>query len=173
MNTLIKQRGQPSALDIYREKIKLDRHALDLAAEEQPGLFLEVAEQHVQAKSRYDQTRDELTRLDARIAQRIRGGWNEAKDGKATEGKVADVVLTDPEHLAKAEAMQKAKQEVDEWEALRTAFDHRLRMIHELASLYASGYYSASGSASAKGVARDVGAAVGREALRRARGRQE
>lgn len=171
MTSLIKTRGveQLSAIEHYRDKIKLDRHALDLAAEEQPGLFLEVAEQHVQAKSRYDQARDNLTRLDAKIAQRVRTAWNEAKDGKATEGKVADIVLTDPEHLTAADAMQKAKEEVDEWDALRSAFDHRLRMIRELTSLYAAGYYSASGSSSAKTGVRDANAAAGREALRRGR----
>ena len=160
--------GNGSALEHYRERLKLDRHALDFAAESQPELFLAVAEQHVLALSRLDAAKDELTRLDARLARDVRKRI-EAEGGKTTEGRIADEVLTQQEHIDHATTMSAAKIEADNWSALRTAYDHRLRMIRELVSMYSAGYYTATGAAGARTEGRNAGAAAGREALAAAR----
>lgn len=169
--SLIKRRGdaaEESLLDRYRAELRLDRNALESAAEDQPHLFLEVAEQHVQAASRCDAARDELTRTDARLGRAVRAEM-EAKGMKPTEGRVADEVLGHQDHLDAAARLATARVEVDNWAALRVAFDHRLRMIRELVALYGAGYYTAGGAGAARSSTRDTHAAAGREALARAR----
>lgn len=175
---LIKPRGAPAekavesgterGLAHYRSMIKLDRHSLDLAAEEQPQLFLDVAEQQVQAISRRDQAKDELLRADAKLGRKVREEMV-AKGGKPTEGAVADYVLKEEEHLTAADKVAKLNLEVDEWSALRSALEHRKSMIRELATLYAAGYYTAGIADGARSRTRDKDAGEAREALARER----
>lgn len=171
MSGLIKQRASGVAsekaipsLERYRLLVRLDRHSLDLAAEEQPQLYLDVAEQRVVARSRADAAKDELLRTDARLGREVRAKM-EAEGTKPTEGKVADVVLGNQGHLAAAEKVAEARRESDEWDALVAAFEHRKSMIRELATLYASGYYTAGAAAGARSQVRDTAAVAAREAL--------
>lgn len=175
--SLIQKRGASAAapaaatisrIDEFRRRIKLDRHALDLAAEEQPELFLSVADEHVLAVSRRDQAKDELLRTDAKLGREVRAAM-EKEGQKPTEGKIADQVLGKEEHLLAADKFSEANREVDEWGALRSALEHRKSMIRELATLYASGYYTAGAATGARGAVRDKDAAAGREALAGAR----
>jgi hypothetical protein len=178
--TLIKARGAPETsartlsepkpltIDHYRAQIKIDRNALDLCAEEQPELFLKVAEAQVFAVSRRDAAKDELLRTDARLGREARAAMVE-KGVKPTEGGVADVVLGEKEHLELAAKVAALNKEVDEWSALRSALEHRKSMIRELATLFASGYYTAGAASGARGAVRDANAAAGREALTKAR----
>ena len=163
---LIQKRNgsEDTTMQQLRARIALDRHALDLAAEEQPQLFLDVAEEHVMAQSRFDAARDELLRTDARLGREVRAEM-EASGNKPTEGKIADAVLGKEAHVAAAEATAKAKITVDEWGALRAALEHRKSMIRELATLYASGYYTAGASSGAKVAVRDKDAVANRERL--------
>ena len=168
---LIKARNdakETTLLAQFRARVKLDRHALDLAAEEQPQLFMDVADAHVFAVSRHDAARDELLRVDAKLGRQTRADM-EKEGTKPTEGKIADVVLGHAEHLTAADKMAKAKIEADEWSALRSALEHRKSMIRELATLYAAGYYTAG---AAGGASRKVGEKnyqVSRERLTEAR----
>lgn len=165
--SLLAKRPATSPLVQFRERVKLDRNTLDIAAEEQPELYLEIAEQKAYASSRLDAARDELGRTDASLGREIRAEL--AKVSKPTEGMIADQVLGRQQHLGAAAKVAKAKQEVDEWSALVSAFEHRKSMIRELATLYASGYYTAGSARSTSTKVRDADAAAGREALARAR----
>lgn len=151
-------------LDAYRARIKIDRNSLDFAAEEQPQLFMEVADEHVYAQSRYDQARDELTRKDAELGRETRAAMVTAGQ-KPTEGSVADVVLGHKDHLALAAKVSAAKIEVDEWGALRSALEHRKSMIRELATLYSAGYFTTGSASGARGAVRDAQYKEGREAM--------
>lgn len=161
-----------SDLDLFRGRIALDRHALDLAAEEQPELFLSVAEHHVLAQSRHDQARDGLLREDAKLGREARAQM-EKEGTKPTEGKVADVVLGMKEHIDAADKVARLKIEVDEWGALRSALEHRKSMIRELATLYASGYYTAGTASGVHSKVRDADAEAGRKRLAEARARRD
>lgn len=175
---LIKARGAPASsavempkytlLEQFKERVKLDRHTLDLAAEEQPQLFLDVADQHVFAQSRHDAARNELLRVDARLGREVRADMV-AKAQKPTEGSVADVVLGNEEHIKADNAMAAAKIEADEWGVLRSSLEHRKSMIRELALLYAAGYYTAGAARDSSNKNRDARAAEGREALAKSR----
>lgn len=155
--------GDPKLAEL-RAKVKLDRHALDLAAEEQPQLYLDAADQRVLARSRADEAKDNLTRTDARLGREVRAQM-EKEGAKPTEGRVADVVLGHQDHLDAAAKFAEARREADEWDALTSALEHRKSMIRELATLYASGYYTAGAAAGARGQVRDTQYAAGKEAL--------
>lgn len=162
-------------IDDYRNRIALDRHALDLAAEEQPELFLQIADEHVLATSRRDAAKDELLRTDARLGREARAEQEKAyvaKTGsKPTEGSVADAVLGQQEHLEAADKVSRLNREVDEWGALRSAMEHRKSMIRELATLYAAGYYTAGTAEGAGRSVRDTRGTAARGALAAGRAR--
>lgn len=163
-NKPVEQPAPVSQLAHYREKVKLDRHALDFAAEEQPELFLNVANEHVEAQSRHDELKDVLLQLDARLGREVRAEM-EKGGAKATEGKVADSVLGNEERQQAAKNLAAAKVEVDRWSALRASLEHRKSMIRELATLYASGYFTAGASDTASRQVRDQKAEEGRRQL--------
>lgn len=172
MKSLIRPRGipapQPPAAEAelarYRELIKLDRHALDTAAEEQAQLFLDACDKQTQAMSLRDEAKENLTRIDAETASAIR---QRKTDTKLTEGAIYDQVVQSPKHAAATADYELKRRTADYWGNLRAAFDQRAKMIRELTGQYSAGYFTVQSGVSA----RRIGASEGREALHAARTR--
>lgn len=152
---------------LLRSKVRINRNALDTAVEEQPELFRQAAEGHVQAVNQRDGAKDNLLRIDAQIALELRDG--KFKDQKVTEGRINDEVLGDQRHLDAYADWAKKKTAADEWGALREAFDMRGKMLRELVGLYSTGYFGAATGNSARETYTNERAQQGREALRQAR----
>jgi hypothetical protein len=163
---LVKPAPDPGASDyeIFSARIKLDRNALDVAAEEQAQIFLEVANRHVMAVSRRDEAKDDLAHIDAQIARDFRAKCEEDKI-RATEALVTDHILQHQSHISAAATLRLHRIEADQWGALREAFDQRMRMIKELVGLYASGYYSEGGTIGPRNAIRDAIAENARQRL--------
>jgi hypothetical protein len=153
-----------SDYEIFAARIKLDRNALDVAAEEQAQIFLEVAQQHVLACSRRDEAKDDIARIDASLARDFRAQCEEQKI-RATEALISDHVLQHQSHISAAATLRLHRIEADQWGALREAFDQRMRMIKELVGLYASGYYSEGGTIGPRNAIRDAIAENARQKL--------
>jgi len=152
----------------FRQRILIEKNKLDSAAEEQARIFLEVCERHVHAVSVRDAAKDELGRSDAINARTERARLIAAGE-KSTEAIINDFVLLHPEHERMVATISAATAAADRWYALRTAFDHRMRMIRELVSLYASGYWTNSGAVGQNGIAREALAERARDNMATAR----
>ena len=170
MATLVRTRPAPPPVKVtvdpelarYRELIKLDRHALDTAAEEQAQLFLDVCDKHTQAISLRDEAKEALEHTDAEISSKIR---LEALDKKPTESAIKEQVIQSTRHAAANVDYEYKKRTADFWGNLRAAFDQRAKMIRELTGQYSAGYFTVQSSVQA----RKNGVHTGREAMHAAR----
>lgn len=162
---LIKPRGTatPEAeLTRYRELIKLDRHALDTAAEEQAQIFLDVCDKHTLAMSVRDEAEETLTRTDATVSSDIR---IRSAENKLTEAAIKEKVIQNKDH-AKAWSDYEYKRRIaNSWGNLRVSFEQRAKMIRELTGQYSAGYFTVQSGVGARRAA----APAGREALHNAR----
>lgn len=153
-----------SDYDALRERIKIDRDALDKSVEEQAQVFLEVCDRHVNALSLRDEARDKLSRRDAEIARDARQK-GEKSGTRVTEANINDSVMLHADHIKLSAELAELKKQSDLWGVLRDAFDQRMRMIRELVNLYAMGYYGANGSVGPRNTVRDSLAATARSKL--------
>lgn len=167
---MIKPRGQPVAAkeqtdyEMLRNRIKIDRDALDKSVEEQAQVFLEVCDRHVHALSLRDEARDKLSRRDAEIARDTRQK-GEKGGTRTTEAMVNDSVMLHTEHIQLSANLTELKKQADLWGVLRDAFDQRMRMIKELVNLYAMGYFGAAGALGPRNTVRDSLAETARARL--------
>jgi len=162
--------GSPDAeleLGRYRDKIKLDRHALDTAAEEQAQVFLDVCDHHTRAVSIRDEAKESLARTDAELASEIRQRKSETK---MTEGAIYDQVVQHKKHQDATSGYERKRRDADYWGNLRSAFDQRAKMIRELTGQYSAGYFTVQSAVSAR---RGAGADQGRVALHNARSNRD
>ena len=169
---MIKPRGQPvtasvkipTDYDMLRNRIKIDRDALDKSVEEQAQVFLEVCDRHVNALSLRDEARDKLSRRDAEIARETRQK-GEKGGTRVTEAMVNDTVMLSADHIKFSTELAELKKQSDLWGVLRDAFDQRMRMIRELVNLYAMGYFGAASAIGPRNTVRDSLAETARARL--------
>ncbi len=171
MKQLIRSRGtQPptaeAELATYRELIKLDRHALDIATEEQAQLFLTICDKHTYSISLRDQAEEALATVDAEVSSKIR---QRASETKLTEAAIKEQVVLAKEHAAAVADYEYKRRISNYWGNLRAAFDQRAKMIRELTGQYSAGYFTVQSAVSA----RRNGAAEGRDAMQKARTNRE
>lgn len=150
----------------YRAAVQIDRHTLDTQVEQQPQLYFELCEQQIQAFSRRDEAKEALAHVDAELSNALRA--EAATSGsKLTESAISDRVTAHPDHTAAVRVHDQLRLEADRWTVLRATFEQRAKMLHELVSLYASGYFTVTPRVQAQ--AQGVAAARGRVALDAAR----
>ncbi len=161
----VPQRITDPELERYRALIKLDRHALDTAAEEQAQLFLDVCDKHTLAVSVRDEAKETLARVDAQLASEVRLRKTETK---MTEGAIYDQVVQSQKHQEVTTDYEHKRRDADFWGNLRAAFEQRAKMIRELTGQYSAGYFTVQSGVHA----RRAGAQEGREALHEARNKK-
>lgn len=147
----------------YRDRVKIDKHALDQACEEHPELYREVAERHEMCVSMRDEAKDALARLDSKIAIELRGA------GKMTQPEVYDKVITDPRHDLESKRYTELSQLAGQWKVLVASLEARSRMLGYLTQQFSSGYFTVSTASAAGHRQRMVDGAAGRAALNLAR----
>ena len=134
--------GSSSALaelDFYKKKIVIDRHALDICAEEQSQHFLDICDKHTEAISLRDAAKEDLAVIDAELASKQR---KSSAEKRMSEGAIYDLVVQDPKHKAAWQRYEDRKHIADRWGNLRFSFEQRAKMIRELTSQFSSGYFT-------------------------------
>lgn len=146
--------------DELKAQLSIDRNRLDEAVEQQATVFAKICEEHVLVSSQRDEAHDVLARRDAEIAREFRANPKEGQ--KITEAITNDAVMLHPEHVRLSQTLNQLKARADRWWGLRQAFDQRVRMLHELVSLYSGGYFTSSGAQGSKSAVSDALAATAR-----------
>jgi hypothetical protein len=131
----------------WREKLKIDRHSLDVEVIRQPSRFFDVCEKLVMAISRKDQANDALKAVSAEISLEVRRQLEKVvgkdkKPVKVTEGRVDAEIRQRPEFQSAKEAWLLAVRDAELWQAMKEAYMQRGWMLKELSNLYASNYFS-------------------------------
>lgn len=147
----------------YRDRLRLNKHALDDALEEQADLMDRIGREVTRAARAEAEAEDALKREEGRLALALK------RDGdKMTVPEVAAAVRTHRDRLAAMRAFLDAAERHSEWKGVYAAWKDRGYSIKELAGLHASSYFTAS----SHNMPRDrVGArSADREAIQRASG---
>lgn len=139
----------------FKAKLEIDRDRLDVAVMEQPQIFDEVGERHVKACDLRDGAKTRLAVKDSELAVTHRARLEKA-GAKSTDSIVNDHVLLDPDRKACNDIYVRAKHAADMWGKLRESYEQRMRMLHELVSLHATGYFNTQSMGGPQNVVRDA-----------------
>jgi hypothetical protein len=149
-------------LDEAKKRLRIDKHDLDEELIRQPELFFEVSERVTQAIAERDALKEELANVDAELDKEVRAKLTKNLE-RFTEAMVKNAIQTHKKHATAAENYLEAKNEADNWVALKEAFHQRRYMIQELCGLYLGNYFqrtAVSGS-----VTQEAGYSITREKL--------
>lgn len=131
-------------IDELRSYLQIDRNTLDEEIESQASLFDQVAERAVMAISVRDEAKADMEITYAKCSDNARRAAIEAGE-KITEAAVKEVASMSKAYLQAEKDYREAKQQADIWDALRSSFDQRGKMLRELAQLWIAGFYQARG----------------------------
>ena len=115
----------------YYDDLGIDPYNLLEEWQAQAGLYLSYAEEGVDQQEVFENTKDELDLLCAKVELLIRNGEYElAPEGlKITEKAVAAMVIADPQIVAKKRKLNAMKKEASLLKKAETAFDHRKKAL--------------------------------------------
>lgn len=148
----------------FREALVIDRNSLDEACENHAQLYMEVQEAYILAASLRDEGKTAMEEVSARVASKIRTGFEKSGD-KYTEGSIKEQVAVDEEYLESVALYQERHKEAALLGGLVAAYDQRQRMLSKLADLYQSGYFVLSGTRGSASRVQDADAERARKML--------
>ena len=121
--------------------LRIDRHALDEALQQQPDLYYRGAQALALAKSRMDAAKEAAADLESDVEIGIREEVV-AREEKLTEGAIKAMLRSDPQVREAAQKYLALKREVGQLSALVDSYEQRSYMLRELVGLYIAGYNS-------------------------------
>ena len=124
-----------------RRTLAINRDDLDTEVAQHAEKFFRVAEMAVLASAAYDQIKQDLKLVEARVAKEVRAAAA-AEERKISNDAVEMEVLNDREIKTLHRELGDAKLAMDKWSALKEAFGQRSKMVTESVGLYISKYYS-------------------------------
>jgi hypothetical protein len=127
--------------EALKEKLAIDKHALDDEVIMQPQLNQEVSDAVIWQTSIRDQLATDLEVLEARLDKQVRADYAASGD-KLTEDMLKAIIKADDDRVAAVHAYLDAKHNVSKLEKLLKSFDQRSYAISKLTDLYESGYFS-------------------------------
>lgn len=127
-------------LDFYRDRLQIDRNALDDELAVQAQLFWEVSEKHVQCMTERDELKAEVGRFHSQLGLNERVNLAEA-GLKVTEVAIESRVLSNEDMIRVGNSYLSAKSESDTWFAMKEAFAQRSYVLKDMVSLYIAGYF--------------------------------
>lgn len=153
-----------ATLDQYRAMLRVNKHRLDDELEIQPDIMDRISTQVVIHSSKALEAKDELAKLEGRLAEGFRDD-----DAKLTVGAIDAKVKRDPERVRAWQKYQLARAEHEGWVGLLEAWRQKGYSIKTLADLYAAQYFTLSSTqTSERQRKRDEEQDENRAALRRA-----
>jgi hypothetical protein len=170
MKPKVRPRAEPESPSIeeLKDRLMIDRSNLDEEVIQQPGLYFLVSEMLVTAISFRDAAKENLDRIDAELADKIREQWTNKKI-RWSEVKVGDQVLLAPMHIKAKREHSGAALYVGRLQALQNSFDQKGKMLRELANLFVAGYFDNVAVTGGKRIRDSALASAGRQSMNTAR----
>lgn len=122
--------------------VQIDENRLDYEWVRQPGLYHEWALKVAEAKERHAQAKVELDLVRAELDHEIRTHPSRYNLEKVTETVVETTTIRQKEYQVALAVMNKAKYEMDVFQAAVEALDHKKKALENLVSLRLSDYFS-------------------------------
>jgi hypothetical protein len=126
----------------FKDDLKIDKYSLDEEWLKQPSLFLQWAEETVEAQSVRDRCKDVLDLTRAELDSDVRS--NPLKYGldKITEGAIQNIIIQNVRFREVTEKHLVSIKEAKILDVAREAFEHKRKALEALTQLYLSGYWS-------------------------------
>ncbi len=128
------------SLDFYRDRLQIDRNALDDELASQSQLFWEVGEGYVLCTGKRDALKVEVSRLHSQLGLTERLALAEA-GLKVTEASIEERVLTNADMIAVGNSYLTAKANADTWATMKESYTQRSYALKDLVALYIAGYF--------------------------------
>lgn len=157
--------GNSGGKDIFTEfktYLKIDKDGLDEAMAEQADLLFRASDEYATTVSLRDAAKEKLDTVDAQLGLDQRSAKT---DERVTEAAIKERIQTHPKHEIAFTNYTKLKERAERLFGLKNAVQERGRMLRDLSSLYASGYFTVTSSKGAE-------ARLGRGAMSAARTQQ-
>jgi len=130
-----------SDLELYEEKLAIDKFKLDDDIESQAIVFNKVASKATDALAEKDTAKTNLATLEASLYLEIKQECLE-NGIKTTEGSLHSMILESEIYQGASNDFLEAKALADKWNVLKEAFVQRGFMLREMAGLYVAGYFA-------------------------------
>lgn len=128
--------------DQFRDDLRIDVNALDVAAATQADLFFYWAEKSAKTKTKYERTKQQLDLLRARLQLEARESPEKFGLVRVTEAAITAVVEGSETVIEKVGELLRAREDVLVLEQCVAAMDQRKKMICELISLHGLQYFA-------------------------------
>lgn len=135
--------------DEFRNRLRIDRHALDDEVEQQAELYGEIAEAAVRAKSVVDSLDEQLKELESTLDAEARTEA-ENNEERITENAIRALVAGSIRRKSMVIQILEARDMQRRLDALATAFRQRSYALRDVVDLYLSSYYSSRSASGAR-----------------------
>lgn len=129
-------------IDEYRRKLRVSKHAIDDALEEQADILDRIGQEVTRSAAALAAAEDRLKTTEARLTLGAKDGRGD--DEKLTVPQIAAKVRTDAGRRSDWQEVQRCVQEHADWQKLYRSWEERSYSLKGLGGLHASGYFTAS-----------------------------
>jgi hypothetical protein len=124
----------------FRQKLLIDKNDLDGELMEQSQVFFDVAHQFSLAVSKRDRAKEQVSRVAAKVAHRLRKDAEEHGE-KITEAAISRLIDLEDDYQNAVDEYIDLCAEANDLLAMKEAFQQRSYMLKDLVALYLSQYY--------------------------------
>ncbi len=128
----------------YKEDLKIDKYALDEEWLKQPTLFINWAEEFVEAQADRDRKKEQLDLIKAELDNVIRSEPEKFGLAKVTEGAIQNIILTEGSYRDAQDKYLTAIKQAKILDVAKEAFDHKKKALENLTQLFLAGYFANS-----------------------------
>lgn len=119
-----------------KQYLIIDKLALDDELIQQASLHQEAGDAWADAVAKRDELKEQLAVIGAELDKHIR-----ATQSGATEGKIKNLITSDPSHIKATNYYLRAKHNADKLAILKESFEQRNKALENLAKLYLGNYF--------------------------------
>lgn len=128
---------------LFSDDLPINKYDLPEECAKHASKYFYWAQKLADAKSELNEKEDILKLRYSQIDLSIRDDWDEAKNGKMTEGKVKANIEDAKQYIAAKVAVSECQRSVNSLSASVSAMEHRRSELDNLTKLLIGGFYAA------------------------------
>jgi hypothetical protein len=125
----------------YKERLKIDKNALDDEVVEQPELFWHVSNEFALAVSQRDSKKESYQRIHAILSRDLRKEIEDKEGKKPTEAAISAAIERHVDYKTRRDEYLHSAFRAQSWKALMESFEQRGHMLKQLVTLFGSNYF--------------------------------
>ena len=126
----------------YKDDLKIDKYALDEEWLRQPTLFINWAEEYVEAQADRDRKKEQLDLIKAELDNAIRSEPEKFGLSKVTEGAITNIIIMEGSYRDANDKYLTDIKQAKILDVAKEAFDHKKKALEALTQLFLAGYFA-------------------------------